>query len=37
MYLPELGEIQIYNYDSDIVEAKKRTGVLNSLLELFIQ
>jgi hypothetical protein len=35
--LPELGEIQIYNYEADIVEAKKRAdNVLNSLLDLYL-
>lgn len=35
--LPELGEIEIYNYDSDIIEAKDRAeNVLNSLLDLYL-
>jgi len=35
--LPELGEIQIYNYDADVVEAKERADeVLNSLLDLYL-
>ena len=35
--LPELGEIQIYNYEADIVESKERAdNVLNSLLDLYL-
>lgn len=35
--LPELGEIEIYNYESDIIEAKDRAdNVLNSLLDLYL-
>jgi len=35
--LPELGEIQIYNYEADIVESKDRAdNVLNSLLDLYL-
>jgi len=35
--LPELGEIEIYNYDSDIVDSKYRADtVLNSLVDLYL-
>lgn len=35
--LPELGEIEIYNYEADIEETKDRAdGVLNSLLDLYL-
>ena len=35
--LPELGEIQIYNYDADVEEAMDRAEeVLNSLLDLYL-
>jgi len=35
--LPELGEIQIYNYESDIEEAKDRAdNVLSSLVDLYL-
>ena len=35
--LPELGDIQIYNYESDIVEVKERANnVLDSLVDMFL-
>ena len=35
--LPELGDIQIYNYDSDIEEVRERaSNVLGSLVDLFL-
>lgn len=35
--LPELGEIEIYNYDADIEDARNRANdVLNSLLDLYL-
>lgn len=35
--LPELGDIQIYDYDKDIEEVKERaTNVLDSLVDLFL-
>jgi hypothetical protein len=35
--LPELGEIEIYNYENDLSESKNRAdNVLNSLLDLYL-
>jgi len=35
--LPELGEIQIYNYDNDIIESGERADdVVNSLVDLYL-
>lgn len=35
--LPDLGEIQIYDYDSDIEDSKKQAGeVLESLVDLYL-
>lgn len=35
--LPELGEIQIYDYESDVEEARNRAGnVLDSLVDLYL-
>ena len=35
--LPDLGEIQIYNYDNDIIESGERAdNVVNSLVDLYL-